>query len=377
MTSTTDGHARSGSLVTIKDVANAAEVSATTVSNLLNGRDQRMTPATRTRIQQAMDALGYRPSRVARNLRTGKASAIGLVVPSVANPFWGSWAHHLEAAAMRHDQQVLLCNSERDPDRERAYVEELWSSGVRSVVLGSSLPSLSHLDSALRDGLTLLAFDRESQGADEPGIINLSVDNFAGGRIATEHLLRLGHRRVGFISGAMATVSRSRRFAGYESALAEFDLPCDADLIWVDSQDRGFGDVTPTEVGRRGMYDLLAQPDPPTGVVTINDMYAFGACSALHEVGLDAPTISIVGFDDIVLAPLYNPPLTTIRQPLQRMADYAIRAIQQAQPHGSDLPRSLLMQASLVPRESTRQPSGDPLNTSWLHRERTPPTAST
>jgi DNA-binding LacI/PurR family transcriptional regulator len=347
------------SLVTIKDVARAAQVSQTTVSNLLNGRHGRMSPETQARITEAMATLGYHPSRVARNLRTGQAPAIGLVVPSVANPFWGSWAYVLEAEAMRHNLQVLLCNSERDPERERAYVEELRSSGVRAIVLGSSLPSLDHLDSAFRNNLTLLAFDREPQGDDEHGVINLSVDNFAGGRMATEHLLSLGHRRIGFISGAMKTVSRRRRLAGYESALAEYGLARDDSLIWVDDTG-GSGDVMPSELGTRGMLELLDRPTPPTGVVTINDMYALGACAALRDVGRPAPLISVTGFDDITIAPLYNPPLTTVRQPLQRMAQYAIRAIQQSKgAQDTELPRSVLMQPTLIPRESTTRCGDD------------------
>ena len=356
-------------LVTIKDVARRAGVSPTSVSNLLNGRDTRMSVPTRRRIQRAMDELAYRPSQIARNLRTGQAPAIGLIVPSVANPFWGDWAQHLEAEAMRHGQQVLLCNSVRDPERERRYVEELWSSGVRAIVLGSSLPSLDHLQATLHNGLTLIAFDRESQGADDPGIINLSVDNFGGGRMATDHLVALGHRRIGFISGAITTISRQRRLAGYVSALAEAGLGVADELIWAES-DPTLGDTTPAATGAHGMLSLLALPDPPTAVVTINDMYAVGACSALRSVGLDTSMVSVVGFDDIVLAPLYNPPLTTIRQPLRRMAEYAIRTIQNPpRPRGTAGRGSVMMRASLVERGSTHRLETDPFETAALHRD--------
>lgn len=342
-------------IATIKSVAREAGVSPTTVSNLLNQRNKRMSAETRTRIEAAIRKLDYRPSRTARNLRTGHAPAIGLVVPSVANPFWGSWAHELEAAAMRQNQQVFLCNSERDPDRERAYVEELSASGVQAVVLGSSLPSLAHLKSLLHKDLTVVAFDRESQGDDE-GVINLSVDNFAGGRMATEHLLSLGHRRIAFISGAMATVSRRRRLAGYESALAEYGVLRSDELIWIDKH--GYGDVDPAAVGSRGMHGLLELPEPPTAIVTINDVSAIGACTALRESGVEVPEISVVGFDDILLAPLHHPPLTTVRQPLQRMAEYAIDSINQATQRGrQDIPASVLMQPTLVPRKSTAPPA--------------------
>ena len=131
--------------VTIQQVAKAAGVSPSTVSNLLNGRSDRMVPATRDRIDQAIAELGYRPNRAARQLRNGHTQTIGLIVPSVGNPFWGAFARELEIAALDVGCSVLLCNSERDPERERRYVEELWEDGVRGIVLCTSLPSLDHV----------------------------------------------------------------------------------------------------------------------------------------------------------------------------------------------------------------------------------------
>src|SRR5665647_3329573 len=111
------------SVVTIRDVAHEANVSPSTVSNLLNGRGSKMSESTREQVERAMEALSYRPSRVARSLRTGKTMTIGLVVPSVGNPFWGNWARVVEARAAMEGLQVLLCNSALDPERERLYVE--------------------------------------------------------------------------------------------------------------------------------------------------------------------------------------------------------------------------------------------------------------
>jgi DNA-binding LacI/PurR family transcriptional regulator len=116
--------------VTIHDVAAEAGVSPSTVSNVLNGRSHRMLPQTRERVEQAIARLGYRPNGPARQLRTGRSQTVGLVVPSVANPFWGTFARHLEAVALVAGYRVLLCNSARDPDRERDYLEELWADGV-------------------------------------------------------------------------------------------------------------------------------------------------------------------------------------------------------------------------------------------------------
>ena len=347
--------------VTIRQVAEQAGVSPSTVSNLLNGRDGRMQARTRQRVIQAIASLGYQPNLVARQLRTGQVRSVGLVVPSVANPFWGGLARAVEGEALRHDRQILLCNSERDPAREQAYVQELFASGVRAVIIGSSLPSLEHLLPAMERGLCLIAFDRETQPGDPPGLISVSVDNRLGANLATRHLLSIGHRRIGFISGPIATVSRRQRLAGYREALEAAGLPFDEELVWVSDDEGGFGDVDSTVRGEKGMVGLLRLIAPPTGVVTINDMYAIGACAAARTAGIRVPEdISVVGFDDMVLAPLFNPPLTTVRQPLQDMARYAIDVVEglRSRVEGEGQAVSVVMAPRLVVRESTAPPAG-------------------
>jgi DNA-binding LacI/PurR family transcriptional regulator len=346
--------------VTMREVARRARVSPSTVSNLLNGRDNRMAAGTRRRVLAAIQELGYHPNTAARQLRTGQVKTIGLVVPSVANPFWGSFAKAVEGQALAFDQQILLCNSERDPARERAYVDELWAGGVRTVIIGSSLPSFDHLRSAVERGMRLVAFDREPQIGDPPGLVTVSVDNRLGGILATRHLLSLGHRNVGFISGTFATVSRRQRLAGYSEALLDAGVPFRTELVWAEGPSDDFGDVDSADRGRRGMKALLGIQGPPTAVVTINDMYAIGACAAVTEEGLQVPQdISVVGFDDITIAALYNPPLTTIRQPLVDMARYAVEAIQRLQRDPTMRQASaVLMGPSLVMRKSTAAPQG-------------------
>lgn len=345
-----------GSEVTLKHVAEAAKVSPTTVSNFLNGHGSRMSPRTRKRVMRVIDELGYRPSRVARQLRTGRAQVLGLVVPSVANPFWGSFALAVEAEALRRQQQVLLCNSERDLEREKAYVEELWASGVKAVVLGSSLPSLDYLAPILERGLRVIAFDRERQPGDPETLVSVSVDSVLGGRLVTQHLLELGHRRIGFVSGPIATVSRRGRLAGYREALKLAGVRFRRQLVW-DNVGSGFGDVQSAELGRRGMEALLTLPDPPTAVVAINDMYAIGACAAIRDAGLDVPGIAVAGFDDIVIARLYNPPLTTVRQPLQEMVRFIFDTIDdEATGRHQKTSRSMVMAPELIVRASTALP---------------------
>jgi DNA-binding LacI/PurR family transcriptional regulator len=246
--------------VTIHQVAAEAGVSPSTVSNVLNGRSHRMLPQTRERVEEAIARLGYRPNGPARQLRTGRSQALGLVVPSVANPFWGTFARHLEAAALQAGYRVLLCNSEREPARERDYLEELWADGIRGVVLCSSLPSLEHVLPLVERGLTLVAFDRTAQAGDPPSLVNISVDNAVGAELATRHLLQLGHRRLAFVSGSLRSVNRRARFRGFEAALEEFGLTADDAIVWSggtpDHYGDRFGDLDFPELGRAAAREL-------------------------------------------------------------------------------------------------------------------------
>ncbi len=348
------------SSVTIYHVAKAAGVSPSTVSNLLNGRPGRMLPETRERIEETIERLGYRPNRAARQLRTGRIQVIGLVVPSVANPFWGTFARHLEAAALEAGYHVLLCNSERDPDRERRYVEELWADGIRGVVLCSSLPSLEHLVPMVRNGLGLVAFDRTAQVGDPPSLVNISLDNVVGAQLATRHLLELGHRRLAFVSGSLRSVNRRERFRGFSDALESYGLDPGEAIVWSGAADRPYGDLDAAGLGRTAAGELLAAERPPTAIVAINDMCALGVCAGIRDSGLRvAEDVSVIGFDDIVLADLASPPLTTIRQPLPKMAAAAFAhlrvGIESTEPVAG---QSLLMRPELVVRGSTGPANG-------------------
>jgi DNA-binding LacI/PurR family transcriptional regulator len=344
--------------VTIHQVAAEAGVSPSTVSNVLNGRSDRMLPQTRERVEQAIARLGYRPNGPARQLRTGRSQVVGLVVPSVANPFWGTFARHIEAAALLAGYRVLLCNSERDPVRERDYLDELWADGIRGVVLCSSLPSLEHVLPLVERGLVLVAFDRTAQAGDPTALVNISVDNAIGSELATRHVLELGHRRLAFVSGSLRSVNRRARLRGFETALEAFGLTTADALIWSGGPEDRVGDLDFPDLGRAAARELLDAQHPPTAFIAVNDMCALGVSAAARDAGLRVgEDVSVVGFDDIVLADLATPPLTTIRQPLPAMANAAfahLRAgIEQHEQRDGAAGQSLLIRPELVVRAST------------------------
>lgn len=314
---------------TITDVAQLAGVSPSTVSNLLNGRSQRMRPSTKTRIQKAIVELGYTPNQAARQLKTGYSPVIGLIVPSVANPFYGMFARHVEAAALKCGFQVLLGNSDRDFDREQKYAEELWGYGVRGIIFGSSLMQYSHLDNLMAKGLHVVAFEHATQDSDLTPIDSVGIDNKLATRLATKHLLALGHKRIGFLSGPIRTISRVERLEGYQNALAEAGIERDSELVWDIAPNGGnYGDADAVDLGRQGTQELLSRANPPTAILAINDMFAFGAYAGANDLGMTIPTdLSVIGVDDITLTEVVQPPLTTIRQPIEKIANMAVERL--------------------------------------------------
>lgn len=345
---------------TIRDVARLARVSVSTVSNVLNGRSRRMRPATRRRVDRAIVRLGYHPNRAARQLRTGHARTIALVVPSVANPFWGSFAVYVESAAMAHGYQVVLCNTDRDRAREHAYVAGLWRDGIRDVILGSSLPSLDHIADLMARGLTVVALGLPPGAGGIPPAASISVDNHQGGLLATRHVLRQGHRRIAFLSDLARFTSRVERYRGYRDALAHAGLAPDPALVWMRGADTMSRDAGGADIGRVGTRRLLAGRKPPTAIVTGNDLCAFGVLAAARELGLSVPRdLSVVGFDDIDLARLANPPLTTVRQPARELARMAVDQVLRAAVQRLERETAtLVVRPRLMVRASTAPPRG-------------------
>jgi len=343
------------SAITIYDVAREAGVSPSTVSNLLNGRTERMQPTTRARVEAAILRLNYSPSRAARQLRSGGIHTIGLIVPSVSNPFWGSFATHFEGSALRRGFGVLLCNSGRDAARERAYLEELLNDGISNVVLGSSLPSVKHLRPLIKRGLRVVMLDRSGQEGDPTGLFGVSVDNASGARAIAEHFWEAGHRRFAFISGELDSVSRRERLTGFTEALTRHGVDSDDIVIRRGRERAGDIDVSLADVGRQAAYEILSSSGRRvTAIATVNDLCAIGVYRGIRDAGLEVGRdVAVAGFDDIPLAQIIQPTLTTVHQPLDRMSEIALtRLLGIPGPEdGEGVPTTI--EAQMVVRESS------------------------
>jgi LacI family transcriptional regulator len=299
---------------TIRDVARRAGVSPSTVSRFLTG----ITPvsaAKRERVGRAIRRLGFRPNALARGLKQRRSYSIGLLIPDITNPYFAEAAKGVEEAAQQGGFAVLLCDSENDPARESRYLELLRERQVDGLIYvtagdGASLRRLWR-------GRPLVVMDREV-----PGLATDSVttDNERGAYEITRILLQHGHRRVAFLAGPQRLAPARLRLRGYRRALRELKIPAEAGLIRQ-------GDFT-VEGGRAAMEALLRHSPRPTAVVASNDVMALGAVQTIEEAGLRVPAhISVVGFDDIPVAALVRPPLTTVAQPVRQMGEVAVQLL--------------------------------------------------
>ena len=290
---------------TSADVAARAGVSRTTVSFVLNGRDVALRPATRQRVIDAADQLGYHPHASARHLAGGTSQTIGLVLRQspehlTADALLPDTLRGLTSAARGEDFRVLV-----EPIAAGAsYVDLIQSRRVDGVVVSGPRND----DDALREqppGIPIVL-----QGSlDGSSIASVDIDNRSAARTAVQHLIGLGHRRIACITNApLVFTAASDRAAGYRDALADAGIPFDAELLIEGDHD--------ASSGKAAMRSLLAGGPPPDEVFVASDIVAFGVIDALREADLRVPgDVSVVGFDDIALAAFSDPPLTTIRVP--------------------------------------------------------------
>ena len=345
--------------VTIHEVAREAGVSTSTVSNVLNGRTGKMRLDTRERVESVIRRLQYQPNRAARQLRAGGIRTLGLIVPSVSNPFWGTFASLFEALALEHGYGVLLCNSQRSQERELAYLEELRLDGVAGVVLGASLPSAQHLAPMISSGMRIVMLDRSAQPTDPPGLIDVSVDNFAGAALIGEHLWNRNHRRFAFITGGARSISRGERLKGFLSVLERHGGDRRDVQIWPETSEGVDFDADLAEIGRLAAKDILRTPDKrATAIVAVNDHLAVGAYRGIREEGLTVGRdVAVTGFDDILIADVVQPALTTVHQPLDQMAEFAVaRLLKIIDNPETPPPDSVRLEPRLVVRESSAAP---------------------
>ena len=347
-----------GFVNTIKDVAHHAGVSVSTVSNVLNGRTGRMRKETLARVEKAIGQLKFRPNAVARRLKTGQAPLLGLLVPSLANPMYGAIAREIETFAQeQYGHRVLIGSTYRDKEKEATFFEDLLAHGVSRVIVISSLADERHFETVVGRGMTVVSYDRGAAKGRTSKVVHVTPDNFEAARLATEHLIAHGHKRLAFATVAGMTMSRSAKIQGFQAAASRNGLQKTAVILNGGLLDE-YGDSIMSEVGRALALRLSAEPARPTGIVAVNDLMALGLMAGLREAGLRVPQdVSIVGIDGLFLAALSNPGLSTVQLPVADMARAMVECA--IEPKLEDQARSrarVFVPTLLVERESVARP---------------------
>lgn len=296
-------------MATIQDVARLANVSISSVSNVLNGRTERMRKETFIRIQQAIEKLGYRPNQMARHLKTGHIPILGLLVPSTSNPSFAHLAVAVEEVAQRrYNYRVLVCNTYRDQELEAKMLDDLIGLGIRTVIVISSLSDERHIQAAIGKGLAVISYDSGIDSAHGPTHDHVLPDNRLAGRLAAEHLIVHGHRHLAFARPRGRTISRRQKVEGFFAAIREAGPDYSGLVIEADVGSR-FGDNELSKVGFEAAQQIAAMENRPTGVVAVNDLTAIGLMAGLRHCGLGVPEdISIIGMDNISVAEYVWPP---------------------------------------------------------------------
>lgn len=330
-------------IISIKDIARAAGVSHSTVSRAL-ADSPLITEATKARIQRLAAEMGYSPNAGARGLVMRRTCTVGVVVTTIADPFSAEVMEGIEDVAYAYGYAVLLAASQDDPEREVAAVEMLRSQRVAAVIVTSSRVGALHQERLGAAGVPVILLNSHSQQL-SPNTLSVRVDDVHGGRLATEHLLALGHRRIAHVLGLAGHSPSRDRLEGYRAALAAADILPDPDLIVAGDGRLGGGEAA---LGR-----LMQVVPRPTAVFCYNDMTAIGLLRAARQAGLSVPRdLAVVGFDDIPFAAYTAPALTTIAQPKFEMGR---RAMQMALSlmAGAAAACNIILEGRLVVREST------------------------
>ena len=345
-------------MTTIQDVAKHAAVSVSTVSNVLNGRADRMRPQTLERVNAAIEALQFRPSRLAQQLKTGQTPLIGLLVPSMTNPMYGYIAREIEAVAQeRFGYRLLLGSTYRDPRKESAFLDDLLSQGVRRVIVISSLADERHFEAAAERGMVVVSYDRGPTPGRPTKVAHLMPDNFEVGRLATAHLIEHGHRRLAFATVAGMTMARRAKIDGFYAAAEAAGLRASAQVIDGGPLDE-YGEAVIGDAGRNAA-SMIARASPrPTGIVALNDLMAYGLMAGLRESGLGVPAdVSVVGLDGHFLSALSHPMLTTVQLPVPELARAMVERVMNPQPDAEMGPAlSVFPPTRLIARESVAAP---------------------
>jgi LacI family transcriptional regulator len=333
-------------MATIKEIARRAKVSIATVSNVITGVVP-VSPELRQRVEAAIEEMDYYPNYVARSLKTKRTRLLGMVISDITNPFFPQLVRGAEEVALTNNYLLVTFNSDDRVDREKRILSVLRNRRVDGILLVVAPQSgeLHHISNIVKAGTPLVCLDRLPPGL---AVDSVTVDNAGGARQCIEHLLSLGHRRVGIVTGPLILQTSCERLEGYKTALNEAGIEIDPLLI----REGDFRVESGYSLGR----EILELPDRPSALFISNNTMALGLLKAVEDLRLRCPEdLAVAIFDDVPFLVALRPPLTAVSQPAYEMGRRAVELLLQRieGKETSTGPISVRLPTELEIREST------------------------
>jgi DNA-binding LacI/PurR family transcriptional regulator len=329
---------------TIYDVAKAAGVSAATVSKVINNSG-RISEKTKAKIRQIMHELRYQPNVLASAMKGKCTYQIALLIPDIDNPIYAQYMKHIEDRGQELGFSVVMCSTDNDPEKEARHISLMRNKRTDGFIIASKFKNEALLNELLKDKIPVVLFAHEKL---DMMIDSVTVDDYLGGYMATEHLISLGHTRIGVI--AEDSISSSERIQGYKFALQKAEIDCDENLIRIGG--------SKMEDAERATGDLWSLKERPSAIFGINDMMAFGVIRAARIRQIAIPDeLSVIGFDNTAMCSIVTPELSSIAMPVSELGKKAMDLIIRKIDKSNDIKQRIRLLPELMVRKSTAKKS--------------------
>ncbi|HZQ06177.1 MAG TPA: LacI family DNA-binding transcriptional regulator [Anaerolineae bacterium] len=341
--------------ITLEHLAQVAGVSVSTVSRALNDSDHAVNEDTRKRILTLAQQMGYRPNLMARSLKTDRTFSIGIIVDNIVSPFTPIMIRGIQDYLKTFGYFSLVINADWNPETETEAIHDLISRSIDGIIFVESW--LREPNPTLDVANKPYVFVHRLFGTAERNAV--SVDDFYGGRVATEHLIQLKHRRIAYISGPSGWGASENRLWGYRAALNHAEIPIQPEYMY-----EGDWEV---QGGYAAVKNFLTLPEPPTAIFAANDLMALGAIYALQESGRRVPEdVAVVGYDDREIASIARPSITTVSLPCYEMGTMSAKLLLRllrnktlaAREKETQSEKPIKIKGKLIMRESSGAPEG-------------------
>ncbi len=330
--------------VTIKDIAEAANVSVTTVSRVLNDKPD-VSPNTRKVVLEKINELGYKPNSIARGLALQKTNTLGLIIPDISNPFFPNIVRGVEDMANKKGYSIIFCNTDNEQKKEKEAIELMKEKQVDGILLSLSTTNKKELKELRNVEYPVVQIDRKIPDIDYPSI---TIDNYKSAYTATKYLINFNHQKIAHITGDLETITGSKRLEGFKNAITEANLNIKDSYIKKGNYSK--------KSGYQNMLDLLKNNNPPSAVFIANDLMAVGAYQAVFELDLSIPEdISIIGHDNIDVTNLVNPTLSTMAQPKYELGHKAVQLLIEEIENNNLSNEEIILTTDFINRNSTRR----------------------